>query len=232
MKLTIVIPCYNEERTIEKVLAKVQSAIPFEKEVIIVDDCSQDGTRELLETKLSDFYDKLILHEKNTGKGGALQTGFAAATGDIVAIQDADLEYDPAEIPGLVQPIIDGIADVSFGSRFRGGNASRVHHFWHMLGNRFLTLLSNMFTNLHLSDMETCYKAFRIDVLRQLELTEKRFGIEPEMTAKIAKLRVPIYEIGISYHGRSYEEGKKIGWKDGVRAIYAIVKYSPFFNRK
>lgn len=231
MKLTIVIPCYNEERTIEAVLRKVQEAIPFEKEVIIVDDCSKDGTRELLQGRLTELYDTLILHEKNQGKGGALQTGFAAATGDIVTIQDADLEYDPAEIPSLIQPIIDGKADVSFGSRFRGGNASRVHNFWHMVGNRFLTLLSNMFTNLHLSDMETCYKAFRIEVLRRLELTEKRFGIEPEMTAKIAKLRVPIYEIGISYHGRSYDEGKKIGWKDGVRAIYAIVKYSPFFRR-
>ena len=200
-------------------------AVPIEKEIILVDDCSRDGTREHLEG-LADPELRVLAHEVNQGKGAALRTGFKAATGDVVIIQDADLEYDPAEYPKLLAPILDGRADVVYGSRFLGGETHRVLYFWHSVGNRFLTLMSNMMTNLNLTDMETCYKVFRADVLKRIEVEENRFGFEPEITAKVAKLHVRVYEVGISYAGRTYEEGKKIGWKDGVRAIWCILKYN------
>jgi glycosyltransferase involved in cell wall biosynthesis len=228
MKLTIVIPCYNEAKTIRTIVDRVLAAPVKNKEIIIVDDCSRDGTRDLLRTQITPLVDKVIYHEFNQGKGAALRTGFAAATGDVVVVQDADLEYDPNEYPKLLQPILDGRADVVFGSRFSGGGAHRVVYFWHMVGNKFLTLLSNMATNLNLTDMETCYKMCRREVLQKITLEEDRFGFEPELTAKVAKLRVPIYEVGITYSGRTYDEGKKIGWRDGFRALYAIAKYNLF----
>lgn len=198
------------------------------KELILVDDFSTDGTRELLEAGFNEPIFKKYYHAVNQGKGAALRTGFAEATGDIIAIQDADLEYDPEELPKLIRPIEKGQADVVFGSRFVGGGPNRVVFFWHMMGNKFLTLLSNMVTNLNLTDMECCYKIFRREVVQQFKIEESRFGVEPEMTAKISKLDVRIYEVGISYFGRTYDEGKKIGWRDGVRAIYAIIKYGVF----
>jgi glycosyltransferase involved in cell wall biosynthesis len=202
-------------------------ASPYpDKEIIVVDDCSRDGTRDVLRTQIEPLVDRIIYHEVNQGKGAALRTGFAAATGDAVIVQDADLEYDPNEYPKIMKPIVDGKADVVFGSRFMGGEAHRVHYFWHMVGNKFLTLFSNMMTNLNLTDMETCYKAFRRDVLQQIEIEENRFGFEPEITAKVARLNVVIFEVGISYYGRSYAEGKKIGWRDGFRALWAILKYN------
>ena len=228
MKLSIVIPCYNEAKTIRQIVERVRAAPIDEKEIIIVDDCSRDGTRDLLRTEIAPLVDKIVYHEVNRGKGAALRTGFAAATGDIVLVQDADLEYDPQEYPKLIKPILDGRADVVFGSRFMGSDAHRVVYFWHMIGNKLLTLCSNMFTNLNLTDMETCYKAFRREVLQKIVIVEDRFGFEPEITAKVARLRVPIYEVGICYYGRTYEEGKKIGWRDGFRALYAIVKYNLF----
>jgi glycosyltransferase involved in cell wall biosynthesis len=228
MKLSIVIPCYNETKTIRQIVDRVRAAPIDEKEIIIVDDCSRDGTRDLLRTEIAPLVDKIVYHEVNRGKGAALRTGFAAATGDIVLVQDADLEYDPQEYPKLIKPILDGRADVVFGSRFMGSDAHRVVYFWHMIGNKLLTLCSNMFTNLNLTDMETCYKAFRREVLQKIVIVEDRFGFEPEITAKVARLRVPIYEVGICYYGRTYEEGKKIGWRDGFRALYAIVKYNLF----
>lgn len=226
MKLSIVIPCYNEAKTIRTIVDRVRSAPVKDKEIIVVDDCSRDGTRDLLRAEIAPLVDRIIYHEVNQGKGAALRTGFAAATGDIVLVQDADLEYDPQEYPKLIQPIVDGQADVVFGSRFMGGGPHRVVYFWHMVGNKFLTLLSNMFTNLNLTDMETCYKAFRREVLQKIVIEENRFGFEPEITAKVAKLDVVIYEVGISYYGRTYKEGKKIGWRDGFRALYAIFKYN------
>jgi len=229
MELSIVIPVYNEKDTLHEIVSRVRVVSELQiKEIILIDDCSTDGTRALLEADFNEPVFKKLYHSVNQGKGAALRTGFAAATGDIIAIQDADLEYDPAELPGLLKPIIRGQADVVFGSRFVGGGAHRVVFFWHMMGNKFLTLLSNMTTNLNLTDMECCYKIFRKEVLSQIEVEEDRFGVEPELTAKVAKMNVRIYEVGISYYGRTYSEGKKIGWRDGVRAIYVILKYGLF----
>jgi glycosyltransferase involved in cell wall biosynthesis len=228
MKLSIVIPCYNEAQTIRQIVERVRAAPVPDKEILIVDDGSRDGTRELLEREIAPLVDRIIYHQVNRGKGAALRTGFAAATGDVVIVQDADLEYDPQEYPRLIGPIVEGKADVVFGSRFMGAEAHRVVYFWHMVGNKFLTLLSNMFTNLNLTDMETCYKVFRREVLLKINIKEDRFGFEPEITAKVARLGCVIYEVGISYYGRTYAEGKKIGWRDGFRAFYAIVKYNVF----
>ncbi len=228
MKLSIVIPCYNETKTIRTIVDRVRSAPVADKEIIIVDDCSKDGTRDILRSEIAPLVSKIIYHEVNQGKGAALRTGIAAATGDAVIIQDADLEYDPNEYPRLLKPIIDGKADVVFGSRFAGGDAHRVVYFWHMMGNKFLTLLSNMATNLNLTDMETCYKVFRREVIQKITIEENRFGFEPEITAKVARSGCVIYEVGISYYGRTYAEGKKIGWRDGFRALWAIAKYNFF----
>ena len=226
MKISIVIPCFNEANTIEYLVQAVLSAPLTNREIIIVDDYSTDSTREILRTKIDGLVDKIIYHESNQGKGAALRTGFSNVTGDVVIIQDADLEYNPQEYPELLKPILDGKADVVYGSRFQGGQAHRVIYFWHYKGNQFLTLLSNMFTNLNLTDMETCYKVFRIDILKKIKIQENRFGFEPEITAKIAQLGCRIYEVGISYSGRTYDEGKKISWKDGLRAIWCILKYN------
>ena len=227
MKLSIVIPCYNEQHTIASLVAAVNAAPYPDKEIIIVDDCSRDGTHAELE-KLKDQVSQIVYHKVNQGKGAALRTGFQHATGDVVIIQDADLEYDPNEYALLVEPIAQGKADVVFGSRFLGGAPHRVLYFWHRVGNGVLTLLSNMFTNLNLTDMETCYKVFRREIIQAIPIEENRFGFEPEITAKLARRNLRIFEVGISYYGRTYAEGKKIGWKDGVRAIYCIIKYNVF----
>ena len=228
MRLSIIIPCYNELKTIDEIINAVNAAPYPDKEIIIVDDCSTDGTRDKLKQEIehSGRVSKVLYHTVNQGKGAALRTGIQAATGDLVIIQDADMEYDPNEYPRLVEPILNNRADVVFGSRFLGGGAHRVLYFWHRVGNGLLTLMSNMFTNLNLTDMETCYKVFRREIIQSIKIEENRFGFEPEITAKVAKLNCRIFEVGISYYGRTYDEGKKIGWRDGVRAIYCIIKYS------
>jgi glycosyltransferase involved in cell wall biosynthesis len=226
MKVSIIIPCYNEKNTVEKIVEAVRSAPLESKEIILVDDCSEDGTQTILKKTISPMVDRIIYHPVNRGKGAALRSGFAAATGDIVLVQDADLEYDPEDYAVVLEPLLSGKADVVFGSRFMGGRPHRVLFFWHMVGNKFLTLLSNMFTNLNLTDMETGYKAFKASLIKSIQIEEDRFGIEPEIVAKLARTGCKIYEVGISYSGRTYKEGKKINWKDGFRAIYAIVKYN------
>lgn len=228
MKLSVVIPCFNELKTIEGIVEAVRNSPYGDKEIIIVDDCSTDGTREKLKYVIAEKVQKVVYHEVNKGKGAALRSGIREATGDVVIIQDADLEYDPREYSDVIRPILENKADVVFGSRFLGDKPHRVLYFWHRAGNGILTLLSNMFTNLNLTDMETCYKAFRREIIQSIEIEEDRFGFEPEITAKIAKKKCRIYEVGISYYGRTYDEGKKIGWKDGFRAILCIIKYNLF----
>ena len=226
MKLSIVIPCYNERDTILPIIQLILNVeLPIDRELIIVVDYSTDGTRDYLYSLKQHPDIRVIFHERNQGKGAALRTGFQHATGDVLIIQDADLEYDPTEYAKLLKPILDGKADVVFGSRFVGGESHRVLYFWHSIGNRILTFLSNMFTNLNLTDMEVCYKVFKKSVIDQVEVEEERFGFEPEITAKVARLNCVIYEVGISYYGRTYDEGKKISWRDGFRAVYVIFKY-------
>ena len=232
VKLSVVIPIYNEEETLRLILDRVR-ATPFDKEIIMVDDFSRDGTRDILREIESDEDVKVFYHDKNQGKGAALRTGFAEATGDVILIQDADLEYDPGEYPILLEPIEKGLADVVYGSRFKGSRMSRVHLYWHQMANNFLTLVSNMFTNLNLTDMETCYKVFKREVLEGISLESNRFGFEPEITAKVARKRlkgkrIRIYEVPISYYGRDYAEGKKIGWRDGVAALWHICRFNLF----
>ena len=225
--LSVIVPCFNEINTIEKVINNIQNSPVESKEIIIVDDFSSDGSRQFL-SNINSKNIKTIFHHKNLGKGAALNSGISIAKGEIIIIQDADLEYDPNEFPKIISPIVNGKADVVYGSRFQGGQPHRVVYFWHRIGNGFLTLLSNIFTDINLTDMETCYKAFRAELIKKITIKEKRFGFEPEITAKIAKLDCRIYEVGISYYGRTYKEGKKIGWRDGVRAIYCILKYNLF----
>jgi len=225
MKLSVVVPVYNEKGTIHTILERIEQS-EFEKEIIIIDDFSTDGTREILQNEYAAQH-KLLLHPRNRGKGAALSTGFEHVSGDIVIIQDADLEYDPSEYPRLLEPIIEGRADVVYGSRFLGG-PHRVLYFWHYVGNKLMTLLSNAFNNINLTDMETCYKAFRSEILNDMKFHSQRFGFEPEFTAKVARRRLKIFEVPISYYGRTYEEGKKITWKDAISAVYCIVKYRFF----
>ena len=227
-KLTIIIPCFNERPFLESVIDRIEGGSVANREIILVDDCSTDGTRELIRDTLAARVDKVVYHDRNRGKGAAIRSASGHITGDMVIIQDADLEYDPMEYPKRMEAIPECRADVVSGSRFAGECPHRVHLFWHYLGNQLLTLLSNMFTNLNLTDMETGYKVFRADIFKRIHIEQDRFGVEPELTAKIAKLHCRIYEVGISYFGRSYAEGKKITWKDGVRAIYCILKYNLF----
>jgi glycosyltransferase involved in cell wall biosynthesis len=230
MFLSVIIPVYNERQTLEGLVEKVRlvdlSPLNITMEIIVIDDCSQDGTLNVAQRLAEAGKIRLIRHDKNQGKGAALHSGFHGAQGEIILIQDADLEYEPEEYPKLLRPIVDGKADVVYGSRFMGGEPHRVLYFWHYVGNRFLTLISNMMTNLNLTDMETCYKVFRSQILKSIQLKEKRFGFEPEVTARIARLDCRIYEVGISYTGRTYAEGKKINWKDGIRALWCIIKYA------
>ena len=227
MKISIIIPCYNEKNTLEILIDKVKSKCNFEHEIIVVDDFSKDGSREIL-NNINNKIDKIILNEKNFGKGYSIRKGFENAVGDIIIIQDADLEYDPSDYETLLNPIIEGHADVVYGSRFISAKETRVLYFWHTFGNKFLTTFSNMFSNLNLSDMECCYKVFKKEILSHFNLQENRFGFEPEFTAKISKLNVRIYEVGVKYYGRKYSEGKKITWKDGFSAIRCIIKYNLF----
>lgn len=227
MKLSVVIPVYNEKDTILQIVRRVRAVpLDIEREIVIIDDCSTDGTRALLQTIERDPDIRIILQKRNQGKGAALRTGFESVSGDIVLIQDADLEYDPADYPRLLRPILDGKADAVFGSRFIGGESHRVLYFWHSVANRILTLLSNALTNLNLTDMEVCYKLFRREIIDQIDIEEDRFGFEPEITAKVSRLRCRVYEVGVSYAGRTYEEGKKITWRDGFRALWCIFKYN------
>lgn len=226
MNLSVIIPCYNEASSIEQVVQSVIEVIGDDGEIIIVDDFSTDGTRDLLEKNIDNKYARVIYQDKNQGKGAAVRTGFAAATKDIVIVQDADFEYDPRDFPVMLEPILNNHADIVYGSRFIGNRPHRVLYFWHRMGNGLLTLMSNMFTNLNLTDMETGYKAFRREVIQSIKIEEDRFGFEPEITAKIARGKYRIYEVGIGYFGRTYDEGKKIGWKDGMWAIWCILKYN------
>ena len=226
MKVSIIVPCYNEASTIKEIIRKINSQKDIEKEIIVIDDCSTDQTRTILKNDLNGQIQKLILNPKNFGKGYSIREGIKVSTGNLILIQDADLEYDPSDFTKLINPILEGNADVVYGSRFIGDAERRVLYFWHMVGNKFLTLLSNMLTNLNLSDMEVCYKVFRSEIIKDINLTENRFGFEPEITAKIAKKNIRIYEVGVKYFGRTYSDGKKITWKDGLSALRCIFYYN------
>ena len=228
MLVTVLIPCFNEKKTIGKVVNKINNLKDLNLEIIIIDDSSSDGTKDLLKDKIKDKVSKIIFNDKNYGKGYCIKKGIEASNGDVILIQDADLEYDPCDYSKLIKPIESGVADVVYGSRFLGGEEKRVLYFWHTLGNKLLTIFSNMFTNLNLTDMEVGYKVFKSHILKDIKLVENRFGIEPEVTAKISKKKIRIFEVGISYYGRKYEDGKKITWKDGISAIRCIFKYNLF----